>query len=190
MKKIITLLLCTGVFASTFAQTSSEESRRIILGRKSGGSTSGTGTQSTDPRDVILGRDDRRVEDSRGTRYPSGSREEQINQVNREYDYKIQSIRNNPSLSEAEKERMIRQLNADRTRRIREINGRSQNRTDRNRKYDRNDRDDDDDYRDNKKNKGNNGNHYGWEKGKGNPHKNGGSPGKGNNGKGNGKGRG
>ena len=197
MKKIITLLLCTGVFVSTFAQTSSEESRRIILGRKSGGSTSGTGSRTSDPRDVILGRDDRRADDN--GRYPSGtygSREEQINQVNREYDYKIQSIRNNPSLSEAEKERMIRQLNADRARRIRELNARTQDRNDRDRRYDRDDRDDDDDddYKKDKKYKSNNGNHYGWEKGKGNPHRNGGQPGKGhsgkgNHGKGNGKGR-
>ena len=190
MKKILTLLLCTGAVVSTFAQTSSEESRRIILGRKSGGSTSGTGTRTSDPRDVILGRDDRRVDDNGSTRYPSGtygSREEQINQVNREYDNKVYSIRNNPNLSEAEKERMIRQLNADRARRIKEINGRTQNRTDRDRRYDRDDRDDDDNYKKDKKYKSNNGNHYGWEKGKGNPHQNGGKPGKGNNGKGKGK---
>ncbi len=148
MKKIITLVLCSGVFVSTFAQTSSEESRRIILGRKSGGSTSGTDNRTSDPRDVILGRDDRRVDDNRNTRYPSGTygnRDEQINQVNRDYDYKIQSIRNNPTLTQAEKDRMIRQLNADRARRIKEINGRRNDRRyDKDRKHDSYDKDDDD----------------------------------------------
>ena len=42
------------------------------------------------------------------------------------------------------------------------------------------DRDDDDDYKGKKnKAKSNNGKHLGWEKGVGNPHKNGGKPGKG-----------
>lgn len=172
MKKIITLFLCVGAVASTFAQTSAEESRRIILGKQ--GETERERQERTS-KDVILGREDRRVNNETGTRYPNGSRAQKVREINREYDAKVQSIRNNRTLSAAEKERTIRQLNADRARKIRDIKARSND----NRRYDdRKDRDDDDRNYKSKKNKSNNGNHYGWEKGKGNPHKNGGKPGK------------
>ncbi len=166
MKKMITLLLCVGAVATTFAQTSAEESRRIILGKQ--GETEKE-RQERSSKDVILGREDRRVYDKTGTRYPNGSREQRVREINREYDAKVRSIRNNRTLSAAEKERTIRQLNVDRARKIKEINGRYD---------DRRDRDDDDRNYKSKKNKSNNGNHYGWEKGKGNPHKNGGKQGK------------
>ncbi len=172
MKKITTLLLCIGAFATTFAQTSAEESRRIILGKQ--GETERERQERTS-KDVILGREDRRVNNETGTRYPNGSSAQKVREINREYDAKVQSIRNNRTLSAAEKERTIRQLNADRDRKIRDIKARSND----NRRYDdRKDRDDDDRNYKSKKNKSNNGNHYGWEKGKGNPHKNGGKPGK------------
>jgi hypothetical protein len=181
MKKIITLLFCVGTIATVSAQTPQEEARRVILG---GGKNKGTDKDTRNSRDVIIG-GDRRVDDQQGNTYPypgnypnSGSREAQIDQVNRDYDAKIQSIRNNPYLSAEEKERTIRQLNNDRNRVIRQINGKTADRRDRR-------DDDDDDYKKDKKHKSNNGNHYGWEKGKGNPHKSGGSP----NGKGNGNGK-
>ena len=183
MKKVITLLLIVSTVASANAQTNQEESRRVVLG--TGGSGSRTErTSGNNPVDVILGRD-RRVEDNQGTRYPNGTygtREQQIDQVNRDYDRKIYSIRNNRELSSAEKDRMIRQLENDRARRIREINNRYYGDRRDDRRYD-----DDDDYARSKKVKSNNGNHYGWEKGKGNPHKSGSS---GNYGKGNGNGKG
>lgn len=180
MKKVITLLLIVSTVASASAQTSQEESRRVVLGTGGGTRTERTSTGSN-PVDVILGRD-RRVEDNQGTRYPGGTygtREQQIDRVNREYDAKVYSIRNNRTLTAAEKERMIRQLEADRARRIREINNRYYGDRRDDRRYD-----DDDDYRKDKKYKSNNGNHYGWEKGKGNPHKSG------NYSKGNGKSKG
>jgi hypothetical protein len=162
MKRILTLTIFLGTLGSAFAQTSGEEAKRVILGRKKSdnGSTSG--------KDVVLGGDNRTDRRDYPTypNYPSGSsRDQQINQVNREYDAKIQSVRDNRYLSQAEKDRAIRDLNADRARRISAIN--------RSFESNRDDRDDDNNYK-KKKNKGNNGNHYGWEKGKGNPHKNGG----------------
>lgn len=159
-------MLIVSTVASANAQTSQEDSRRVVLGTGGGGTRTERTSGGSNPVDVILGRD-RRVEDNQGTRYPSGTygtREQQIDRVNREYDAKIYSIRNNRTLTAAEKERMIRQLEADRARRIREINNRYY---DRDRRYD----DRDDDYRKDKKYKSNPGNHYGWEKGKGNPHK-------------------
>lgn len=154
MKKIFTLLLVAGALTTASAQTKQEESRRVILGKP--GST--TEKKSTDPRDVVLGR-----EDNHETR--SEKVEQKVEQVNRKYDSKILEVRNNPNLSADEKERRIRQLESERQRKIREIRNDE-------RKYD------DDDYDDKKKKdkkygKNNNGKKLGWEKGVGNPHRTG-----------------
>lgn len=169
MKKILTLSFFLGgaLLASAQSTREMEDARDIILGQRK--STSGGDTRSGD-RDVILGRDNRTVYEDNRTGYPSSSSSE-ARSINREYDAKIQSIRNNRYLSSAEKERAIRQLEADRARRLRNLEERYSN--DRKR-YD--DRDDDRRYSSNNKNnnykkKSNNGNHYGWQKGKGNPHK-------------------
>ena len=172
MKNILTLLVCSLFVRAAFAQTDAqkEEAKRVILGpKKTSTSTSKTG----DDKSVILGGGDNRTvygetDPHYPQRYPSTStsREQRIYDINRTYDAKIASVRNNPTLSRAEKERIIRQLEADRRRRIDAVNG-SYHGKDR-----RNDDDDDhDDYKKHQKAKGNNGNHYGWEKGKGNPHK-------------------
>ena len=160
MKKLITLLIAAGAFVSVNAQTSKDEARRVILGQEKGGSST-----SRNDRDIILGGgNETNYPNSYPDNYPNGSRQAQVDQVNREYDAKIRSIQNNRTLTQDEKDRMIRQLEQDRARRIRQIN---QN----------------DDYAYGKKGKdyekSNNGKHLGWEKGKGNPHKNGGKPGKG-----------
>lgn len=154
MKKILTLLIAVGAVATLHAQ-SREETRRVILGGSKDNGTYGGGN-----RDVILGGGNN---NGQYPTYPNngsygGSRQAQVDQVNREYDAKIYSIRNNPNLTYAEKERMIRQLERDRQRRIDQIsrqNNRYDNYDDR---YERRD----------------NGKHKGWYKGKGNPHRNGG----------------
>ncbi|HVG12436.1 MAG TPA: hypothetical protein VM843_05490 [Flavisolibacter sp.] len=164
MKQIITLLLCAGSFASAQAQTSAEESRDIILGKKTG---PGSTQNDRSSKDVILGRNDGRVYRENGTRtsYPSGSNAQQREAVNREYDRKVESIRNNRTLSAAEKERTIRQLNKDRAERLRALNAQRDNR-----RYDDGDERawENKTYKKSKKSRSNNGNHYGWEKGKGN----------------------
>jgi Ni/Co efflux regulator RcnB len=154
MKKFLTLLIAVSAFAGAEAQSNKiEEAKRIILNGENGG--------NNNDRDIY---EDRRVE-SRD--YPYGSsRDAEVNRVNREYDAKIQSIRNNPYLSSSEKERAIRQLENDRARRIRQIEGNDDRRYD-----DR--RDNDDDYKKDKKNKSNNGKHKGWTQGKGNQKKRG-----------------
>ena len=120
MKKILTLLLAVTAFVSLHAQ-SREETRRVILGGDKGNNN---GTYGGNGRDVILGGGNNggQYPTYPGGTYPSGNRQAQIDQVNREYDAKIQSIRNNPYLSYEEKERAIRQLERDRQQRIREIN--------------------------------------------------------------------
>jgi hypothetical protein len=168
MKKLLTLLIAAAAFASAHAQTDRDEARRVVLGQPKG-----TSTNSKTSRDVILGGDNRtNYPNSNPNNYPSGSRQAQVDRVNREYDAKIWSIRNNNTLSQAEKDRMIRQLEQDRARRIRQIN-QSDGYTKKGKKYD-----DDDNYG-KKYGKSNNGKHLGWEKGKGNPHRNSGKPGKG-----------
>lgn len=171
MKRTLTLLIGVFTIGSVIGQTTAEqeEIRRVILGKD--GREARRTEPSRDQRGVIFGDErDRRVYDERGHRYPdnypNGSAERE--RVNQDYDAKIRSIRNNPYLSEAEKERAIRQLNNDRARRLKELNKNKNYRRDDNRRYD-----DDDNYRKDKKDKKNNGNHYGWKKGKGNPHKGG-----------------
>lgn len=164
MKKIMTLALCLGAAVLVSAQSTREmeDVKDVILGPRKG-------TSTTNDKDVVLGRDDRRVYEN------DRSRSTEANRINREYDAKIQSIRNNRQLSSAEKERAIRQLEADRNRKLRSLDDRNS----RDRRYnDRDDRDDDDRRYSKDKNKkykakkkGNNGKHLGWEKGKGNPHK-------------------
>jgi hypothetical protein len=172
MKKLITLLLATGAFFSVQAQTSKDEARRIILGQEKGNNNNST---SRNGRDVVLGGgNETTYPNSYPNNYPSGSGQAEIDRVNREYDAKIWSIRNNNTLSSQEKARMIRQLEQDRDRKIRQINqNKDYGYSKKGKKYD--------DYDDHGKGygKSNNGKHLGWEKGKGNPHKNGGKPGKG-----------
>lgn len=171
MKQLVTLALSFLIIGSTFAQTEAEreEARRIILGQKKGSAPG-----SKESREVILGGDNRRVYDERyPENYPTGSssRSAEIERVNREYDQKIQSIRYNNSLSAAEKERIIRQLESDRRKRIHAINKYYNEDQKRYKKYDDDEDDDDDDDDDRKYKKGNNGRHLGWEKGKGNQKK-------------------
>jgi hypothetical protein len=162
MKKFITLLMTAMAVSGAFAQSAdTEEARRIL----SGGSS-----RNTYPSN------DGRVYDNRGN-YPT-SKSGNVDAVNRDYDAKINSIRNNRNLSNAEKDRIIRDLERQRQRRIQEIRGNNDRRYDdrRNddrrydkdkRRYDRNDKN----YGKKNKQKGNNGKHLGWQKGKGNPHR-------------------
>lgn len=114
MKKILTLLIAAGSFVTIHAQ-SGDEGRRVLLGN-----TKDNGKYYD--RDVAWGK-------PTNEKYPvysndgrKDSREYQIDQVNREYDSKIYSIRNNRYLSNSEKERMIRGLERDRQDRINDIN--------------------------------------------------------------------
>ena len=153
MKQLFSLLILFALTATGYAQSNEEKierSRDVILG---GDRRTSDADRS---RDVILGRrtSDRGIGNSSST------------EINREYDRKIRQVRNNPDLTRAEKERIIRRMEQERKDRLRNVD---------NRRYDRDrdrDRDRDDRYGKNKKAKGNNGKHLGWEKGKGNQKKN------------------
>ncbi len=141
MKKILTLLIAAGAFGTLHAQTR-EETRRVILGENKENGT----YNDRNNRDVVYGPGD-------DDRYPNngsyGNRQYQLDQVNREYDNKIYSIRNNRYLNNSEKERAIRQLERDRQQRLAQIS----------RGYNNRDRRYDDDW-----NRDDNGRHKGWAK--------------------------
>jgi hypothetical protein len=165
MKRITTLLIAAFTLSiAAQAQTTEEEARRVVLGQKKDRS------KPREDRDAESRRNDGPVyEDNR--RNTSGSREAEVDRINREYDYKIQSIRDNNALTREEKQRIITDLNREREKEIRRVNARSRDRDydDRN---DDDDRDKDDDRnKKNKKYKSNRGKHKGWEKGKGNKHR-------------------
>jgi hypothetical protein len=150
MKKIITLFLAITSVAAVHAQDAKrEEARRIILGE---GSKKQEQRRNENPRDVINGGNNGGDE---GTYPNGGSREARIDAINRDYDAKIYSVRNNPSLSAEEKEKAIRFLEKDRARKIKQVNKNNR------------DRNDDDDRYDKKDKKENKGKHKGWTKGKG-----------------------
>lgn len=150
---IISLLLVSGAFATSFAQSRTTEKAKEVITKR--------------PSNTETYPNDRRVGDETSSRYPtSTSREAEISEINRRYDAKIQAVRANPILSAEAKERRIRELEYERAQKIREINNRYNGK--------------DGSYSKNKskqKNKGyaktNNGKHLGWEKGKGNPHRTG-----------------
>ena len=153
MKKIITLLIVCGAFATSFAQSRTIDKAKEIITKEP------RNTTGTYP-------DDKRVGDDNASRYPtSTSREAEINDINRYYESKIEAVRRNPLLSSEEKERRIRELEYERAQKVREINKRysgndntySKNKSNgKNKSYDKKD---------------NPGKHLGWEKGKGNPHR-------------------
>ena len=141
MKKFFALLITFGAFTAAFSQSRKiEEARRVINGET---------------------KEERTVSRDESSRYPESpaSREEETDKIYRQYDRKIEAVRNNPLLSSEEKEKRIRDLQYERDRKIRENNDRYTS----NKKH----------HSKNKKFKKNNGKHLGWEKGVGNPHKSG-----------------
>jgi len=64
MKKLFILAIAAFSFAGAQAQTA-EDAKRVILGEPKRKST------TQDPRDILGNRDDRRVYEENGTRYPS-----------------------------------------------------------------------------------------------------------------------
>ena len=156
MKKLLTLLVALVALAPAFAQSRSEreEAKGVILGEPRGT----TNYPYPDDRTVYGGTS--RYPQRYPQTYPNTSRERRIYEVNREYDAKIYSIRMNRTLSRREKDRIIRQFELERRRKIADIN----NDYYRNNRYDNNGKK-------SKKYKRDNGNHYGWDRGRGNPHK-------------------
>ena len=148
MKKLIILIVIIASTVTSFSQSRTIEKAKEVI--------------TKEPTNNYP--DNRRVSTDN---YPAaGSREAEINEINRRYDAKIQAVRVNPVLSAEEKERRIKDLEYERAQQVRQIN---------NRYYSNNDRTKNKNKSTGKayRKKDNPGKHLGWEKGKGNPHKNG-----------------
>lgn len=137
MKQIFTLLFAAGVLNAANAQ-SRPGTPPVVFG---GGNGKNYPTYPSGDRDVILGGGNggNNYPTYPGN-YPSGNNGQyEVDRINREYDAKIQSIRNNPYLSNGEKQRAVQQLERDRQRRLQQAYGSNNNRG-----YDRNNDCDDD----------------------------------------------
>jgi hypothetical protein len=113
MKKAFALLFALGAMTAVFAQNgrSRNESRDVILG-------------SENNRPVY---NDRRGDDRRDDRYDNNryfskkELDDRIERINRDYAWKIESVKRDRYLRNAEKKRQVRALENERKERIREI---------------------------------------------------------------------
>jgi hypothetical protein len=122
MKKLFALVFAIGAVTSAFAQRSYD--------------------RRDESRDVILGQQNRPVyNNNRGNDgyFSTRERDDQIERINRNYSWRIQSVRNDRYLRHAEKKREIRFLENERDTKIREVveryNYYNNNRNYRTRKY-------------------------------------------------------
>jgi hypothetical protein len=118
MKKIFTLLVAATLATSAFAQYNTGN-------QKNQGYDKGRDVAVNDGR---YKNDDNRYND----RYSYNKRETEmkINQINREYDYKIQGVRNNYFMNRFKKERIINMLEMQRRDEIKMVFAKSYNRRD------------------------------------------------------------
>jgi hypothetical protein len=104
MKKLFALVIALGAMTSIFAQRGYD--------------------RREDSRDVILGQQNRPVYNNNRSNdgyYNSRERDELIERINRNYHWKIQSVRNDRYLRNGEKKREIRLLENERDAKIREV---------------------------------------------------------------------
>ena len=114
MKKLFALLFTLGAMTSAFAQN---------------------GRNRNDSRDVILGNENNRSgnEDRRyDGDYNKNELDTRIARINREFDWKIESVKRDCYLRNGEKKRQIRALENERRERIREARDRNNDRNYRN----------------------------------------------------------
>ena len=114
MKKIIALLLSCAFFATSFAQGNTQKNRH---------KTSRDDHYATTSQKRYEQRDDRWG--NRDRHYSPGQRKaNQIQQLNREYQYKMMAVQNNRYMNKRQKKHAIRDLQQEKTRKIRMINAR------------------------------------------------------------------
>jgi len=104
MKKLFALAIALGAMTSIFAQRGYD--------------------RREDSRDVILGQQNRSVYNNNRNNdgyFSSRERDEQIERINRHYNRKIQSVKNDRYLRNGEKRREIRFLENERDVKIREV---------------------------------------------------------------------
>lgn len=128
MKKIITLLFASAMFASAFAQYGSN---------KDWDKNNNDESYAKDGKDK---HDEDRFKS--GYYFTPREREMEIARINREYDYKIQSVRNKFFMSWYQKKRQIEFLKDQRDREIRRVYARFNDRRNKYHKHDRRDKKD------------------------------------------------
>jgi hypothetical protein len=106
MKKVFALVIALGAMTAVFAQRGYD--------------------RRDDSRDVVLGQGNRNVYNNNNRGYHNGSftireRDEQIQRIRREYNWKIESVQYDRYLRKAEKKRQVRFLENERDARIREV---------------------------------------------------------------------
>ncbi|MCW3074296.1 MAG: hypothetical protein JWP69_1365 [Flaviaesturariibacter sp.] len=118
MKKLFTVLLAMGLVSVSFAQSRDsrypQDSKSVILGR------SGNGSYDKDDRRYDNDRYDR---DDR-SRTAGAEKNAQLYRINREFDARINAVRNNRRLRSSEKSRQVRSLEAQRREEISRTNAR------------------------------------------------------------------
>ena len=121
MKKFITLLLAVAAFATSFAQNNHHQNNddwnhRPVSSRDDQYANSSHGNRDYD-------RDDR-GHYNRGNRYSQKEREFRIEQINRDFYFKVQAIKSDRYLRRREKRAAIRNAEIERTRQIQLVNER------------------------------------------------------------------
>jgi len=122
MKKILALFFAVGAMTAVFAQDgrSRNESRDVILGQGNGNSNNRT--VYDDHRNDGYSRND--GYNRNNGNYNERNLNDQIDRINRQYDWKIESVKRDRYLKNKEKKREIRDLESERDARIREIKDR------------------------------------------------------------------
>jgi hypothetical protein len=114
MKKIIALLVSSAIFASSFAQGNSQKNRH---NNSRDDRYSTTYQKPYDQRDDSWHKQDRQ--------YSSGQQKaNQIQRLNREYQYKMMAVENNRYMNKRQKKLAIRDLQREKIDKIRMINAR------------------------------------------------------------------
>lgn len=142
MKKIFTLLFAVGMFTLAQAQPGSRDNRQTDQRDNQSISQRNQNNGFGDNKDVIdinfSFDNDSRFGNSRFSN--ERKRDMQIARINREYDYRIQSVRNNFFMSRWEKQRQISFLQEQRQREIKMVYAKFSNRNRYDDRYGRNDR--------------------------------------------------
>ena len=116
MKKIITLFFCTALFATSFAQSRGRDWDNNNAQNRNGN------YQNDRDRDGIPDRYDRNNTTYQNNGYTVEQRDMQIQRVVREYDYKIQQVNYDRSMSRREKKNTIKALESQKINEINRIN--------------------------------------------------------------------
>lgn len=113
MKKILILLLSVGFFSATFAQGNHQQKDRYDRNDQYASASNGRyGNQN-----------DHRFDDHRNVSYEN-QRAIEIQRINREYNYKVQSIENNRYMKNRQKKLAIRDAMEERVNQIQMLNAR------------------------------------------------------------------